>query len=68
MSHFLRIVMTFENLRKKHSKITIVECKTQSQQKVMCWTGLCDGKVLGPFWIEGTMDQYVYNEQGMAYC
>ena len=40
----------------------IVECKTQSQQKVMCWTGLCDGKVLGPFWIEGTMDQYVYNE------
>ena len=39
------------------------------------WTGLCDGKVLGLFWVEGTMDQYVYNyiynefiEEGMAYC
>ena len=40
----------------------IVECKTQSQKRAMCWTGLVDGQVLGPFWIEGTMDQYVYNE------
>lgn len=39
---------------------TIIECKSQHQQKAMCWTGLYDGKVLGPFWIEGTMDQYVY--------
>lgn len=40
---------------------TIVECKTQNQRKVMCWTGLFDGKVIGPFWIDGTMNQFVYN-------
>ena len=40
----------------------IIECKSQSQQKEMCWTGLSDGKVLVPFWIEETINQYVYNE------
>ena len=39
----------------------LVECKSQSNLKVMCWTGLYNGKVLGPFWIEGTMDILVYN-------
>lgn len=39
-----------------------VECKTQSQQKIMVWVGLYAGKVLGPFWIETKMDNQVYNE------
>ena len=21
----------------------------------MCWSGLCNGEVIGPFWIEGSM-------------
>ena len=40
----------------------IVECKSQSQQKVMCWSGLCNGEVIGPFWIEGSMNQFVYKK------
>lgn len=40
----------------------LIECKTQSQEKAMCWTGLCNGLVLGPFWIQGSMDQFVYRE------
>ena len=39
-----------------------VECKTQSQQKIMVWVGLCAGQVIGPFWIEQTMDNGVYNK------
>ena len=39
-----------------------IECKSQSQQKAMCWTGLFRGKVIGPFWIEGSMDQHVYHD------
>ena len=40
----------------------LIECKTQGQKKAMCWTRLCNGQVLGPFCVEGTMDQYVYRE------
>lgn len=40
----------------------LIECKSQSQEKVMCWTGLCNGRVLGPFWLEGSMNQFVYKE------
>ena len=39
-----------------------VECKTQSQQKIMAWVGLFEGKVIGPFWIEGTMNKEVYHD------
>ncbi len=39
-----------------------VECKTQSQQKIMVWVGLCAGQVIGPFWIEQIMDNGVYNK------
>ena len=39
---------------------TIIECKTQNQKKAMSWAGLFNGKVIGPYWIEGTMNQYVY--------
>lgn len=39
-----------------------VQCKTQSQQKIMCWVGLYAGKVIGPFWIETKMDNHVYND------
>ena len=39
----------------------LVQCKSQSNQKAMCWTGLYNGKVIGPFWIQGTMDRNVYN-------
>ena len=28
----------------------------------MCWAGPCNGAVLGPFWIEGSMNQFVYKE------
>ena len=37
-------------------------CKIQGGKKAMCWTGLVDGKVLGPFWLEGSMDAGVYRE------
>ena len=40
----------------------VVQCKQQGVAKAMCWVFLCDGKVIGPVWIEGTMDQYVYRE------
>ena len=49
-------------------RISIVEgfvligCKSQSQKKVMCWAGLCNGAVLAPFWIEGSMNQFVYKQ------
>ena len=26
----------------------------------MCWVGLLDGKAIGPFWVDGTMDRFVY--------
>ena len=37
-----------------------IECKSQSQKKVMCWIGLVAGRVIGPFWIETSMNQDVY--------
>ena len=40
----------------------VVQCKKQGQAKAMCWVGLYNGKVIGPLWIEGTMDQLVYRE------
>lgn len=40
----------------------VVQCKKQGQAKAMCWVGLVNGKVLGPLWIEGSMDQHVYRE------
>ena len=40
----------------------VEQCKKQGQPKAMCWTGLYNGKVIGPFWIEGSMDQMVYRE------
>ena len=36
------------------------ECKSQGQAKAMCWVGLLDGKAIGPFWVDGTMDRFVY--------
>ncbi len=39
-----------------------VKCKTQSQQKIMVWVGLCSGQMIGPYWIEQKMDNSVYHE------
>ena len=38
----------------------VVPCKDQSQAKAMCWMGLVNGQVIGPIWLEGTMDQHMY--------
>ena len=39
----------------------LVECKEQQGgKKAMCWCGMVDGRVLGPFWVEGSMDSEVY--------
>ena len=41
----------------------VVQCKKQGQAKARCWVGHYNGKVIGPLWIEGTMDQLVYMER-----
>ena len=28
--------------------------------KAMCWVGLAVARLIGPVWIEGSMDQHVY--------
>ena len=30
--------------------------------KAMRWLGMVDGLLIGPIWVEGSMDQYVYQE------
>lgn len=44
------------------NKFEYEECRSQGQQKAMCWVGLLNGKVIGPVWIEGNMDQFVYRD------
>ena len=39
-----------------------VACKEQGMAKAMCWVGMVDGEIIGPIWVEGSMDQYVYQE------
>ena len=39
-----------------------IECKNQSQQKIMVWVGLFAGEVIGPFWIESKMNNQLYHE------
>ena len=39
-----------------------VEYKTQRKQKIQALVGLFEGKVIGPFWIEGTMKKEVYHD------
>ena len=39
-----------------------VPCPDQSMAKVMCWVGMVDGLIICPIWVEGSMDQYVYQE------
>ena len=30
--------------------------------KAMCLVGMLDGQIIGPIWVEGSMDQFVYKE------
>ena len=39
-----------------------VPCKEQGMAKAMCWVGTLDGQIIGPIWVEGSMDQFVYKE------
>ena len=39
-----------------------VPCKEQGMAKAMCWVGMLDGQIIGPIWVEGSMDQFVYKE------
>ena len=33
-----------------------VPCKDQIMAKAMCWVGMVDGLIIGPIWVEGSMD------------
>ena len=45
-----------------------VPCKEQGMAKAMCWVGMLDGQIIGPIWVEGSMDQFVYKEMLKKTC
>ena len=38
----------------------IIECNKQGGQKCMAWVGILDGRVLPPYWFEGSVNQVSY--------